>query len=89
VRDVLGVYQKVYGGGLGDVTLQQDAKGRDKSFQEFAAGKIGILLESDYFWRSVVEPKQGIAPMPNRDQWSALPRSPPSRPARDRTGRAS
>ena len=86
VRDVLGVYQKVYGGGLGDVTLQQDAKGRDKSFQEFAAGKIGILLESDYFWRSVVEPKQGIAPMPNRDQVVGFAKIPAQSPGKGPNG---
>ena len=68
VRDALTLYQKVYGGGLGDPVLQQDAKGRDKSFQAFAAGKIAILLEGDYFWRSVVEPTKGIAKMADRDQ---------------------
>jgi multiple sugar transport system substrate-binding protein len=76
MRDALGVYQKVYGGGLGDPVLQQDAKGRDKSFQAFAAGKIAILLESDYFWRSVVEPAKGIAKMADRDQavgWAMIP----------------
>ncbi|HSV65210.1 MAG TPA: extracellular solute-binding protein [Mycobacteriales bacterium] len=68
VRDVLDFYRQVYGSGLGDKTLQQEAKGRDKSFALFAKNKIGILLESDYFWRGVVEPKQGINPMPDRDQ---------------------
>jgi len=68
MRDVLGLYQKIYGGGLGDPVLQQDAKGRDKSFQAFAAGKIAILLEGDYFWRSVVEPAKGIAKMPDRNE---------------------
>jgi len=68
MQETLGMYQKIYGGGLGDPILQQDAKGRDKSFQEFAAGKIGMLFESDYFWRSVVEPTKGIAKMPDRDQ---------------------
>ncbi|MEV4755957.1 extracellular solute-binding protein [Micromonospora sp. NPDC049559] len=66
-RDMLDLYSKIYRGGLGDPKLQQEAKGRDKSFQEFAAGKIGILGEGDYFWRSVVEPKNGIAPMADRD----------------------
>src|SRR3954452_12313150 len=34
--DALGFYRKVYAsGGYGDAVLQQDAKGRDKSFQEF------------------------------------------------------
>lgn len=69
LKDVLGFYRQVYGGsGLGDPKLQQEAKGRDKSFAQFAAGKIGILAESDYFWRSVVEPKAGVAPMQDRDQ---------------------
>ena len=82
VRDVLGMYQKVYGGGLGDPRLQLDAKGRDKSFTEFAAGKVGILLESDYFWRSVVEPKQGIAPMANRDQVVGFVKIPAQQPGK-------
>ncbi|MFI5489900.1 extracellular solute-binding protein [Micromonospora echinaurantiaca] len=67
VKDMLDFYAKVYGGGLGDPKLQQEAKGRDKSFAEFAAGKIGILAEGDYFWRSVVNPKDGIAKMADRD----------------------
>jgi multiple sugar transport system substrate-binding protein len=68
VREVLGFYQAVYGGGLGDPLLQQESQGRDKSFQEFAAGRVGMLFESDYFWRSVVDPEVGIAPMANRDE---------------------
>ncbi len=68
IRDVLGLYQSVYGEGLGDPTLQQEAQGRDKSFAEFAAGTVGILMEGDYFWRSVIEPTAGVAPMPNRDE---------------------
>ncbi|MEW9555217.1 extracellular solute-binding protein [Nonomuraea sp. NPDC050783] len=68
LKDALGLYQKIYGGGLGDPKLQQEAKGRDKSFQQFAAGKIGILMEGDYFWRGVVNPKDGVAPMDDRDQ---------------------
>ncbi|SCE67463.1 carbohydrate ABC transporter substrate-binding protein, CUT1 family [Micromonospora coriariae] len=67
VKDMLDFYTKVYGGGLGDPKLQQEAKGRDKSFAEFAAGKIGILAEGDYFWRSVINPTTGIAKMADRD----------------------
>jgi multiple sugar transport system substrate-binding protein len=65
--DALGFYQKIYGGGLGDPVLQEDAKGRDKSFAEFAAGKIGIYAESDYMWRSVLKPTGGTAPMATRN----------------------
>ncbi|MEU8363025.1 extracellular solute-binding protein [Nonomuraea sp. NPDC048882] len=68
LKDALGLYQKIYGGGLGDPKLQQEAKGRDKSFQQFADGKIGILMEGDYFWRGVVNPKTGVAKMADRDQ---------------------
>ncbi|TWD81123.1 carbohydrate ABC transporter substrate-binding protein (CUT1 family) [Kribbella amoyensis] len=67
VRQVLEFYKQIYSTGLGDPVLQREAKGRDKSFAEFAANKIGILLEGDYFWRSVVEPKEGVAKMADRD----------------------
>ncbi|MFI7469387.1 extracellular solute-binding protein [Nonomuraea sp. NPDC049646] len=81
VKDVLGFYQQVYGGsGLGDPKLQQEAKGRDKSFAQFAAGKIAILAESDYFWRSVIEPKAGVAPMPDRDQVVGYAKIPAKQP---------
>ncbi|MDT0269723.1 extracellular solute-binding protein [Streptomyces sp. DSM 44915] len=65
---VLGLYADVYQAGLGDPRLQQEAQGRDKSFEEFARGEIGILLESDYFWRGVVNPVTGVAPMADRDE---------------------
>jgi multiple sugar transport system substrate-binding protein len=69
LKDALGFYQKIYGGsGLGDPKLQQEAKGRDKSFQQFAGNEIGILLESDYLWRGVLNPETGVAKMADRDQ---------------------
>ena len=68
VRDVLGFYQSVYREGLGDPRLQQRADGRDRSFAQFADGKIAVLAEGDYFWRSVITPTQGLAPMKDRDQ---------------------
>lgn len=76
MREMLGMYEKIYSGGLGDPVLQQDAKGRDKSFQAFAAGKMAILLEGDYFWRGVVEPEKGVAKMADRNQtvgWAKIP----------------
>jgi multiple sugar transport system substrate-binding protein len=67
-KKVLDFYQTVYGSEkLGDPLLQQEAKGRDKSFEEFAAGKLGIMIESDYLWRSVINPDTGTAPMADRD----------------------
>lgn len=70
LRDVLGLYETIYvTENLGDPILQQEAAGRDTSFQEFADGNIGMLFEGDYFWRSVVNPAEGVgtAPMEDRD----------------------
>ncbi|WP_433014415.1 extracellular solute-binding protein [Kribbella sp. CA-294648] len=80
LRQVLDFYKSIYGSGLGDPILQREAKGRDKSFAEFAANKIGILLEGDYFWRSVVEPKSGVAKMADRDTAVGYALIPASKP---------
>ncbi|WP_214410966.1 extracellular solute-binding protein [Sphaerisporangium fuscum] len=80
LKDVLGFYRQIYTTGLGDPRLQQEAKGRDKSFEEFAEGKVGILAEGDYFWRAVVEPKLGVAPMPDRDKAVGYALIPAERP---------
>jgi multiple sugar transport system substrate-binding protein len=76
MKSVLDFYQQVYRGKLGDPVLAQEAKGRDRSFEEFAQNKIGILLESDYFWRSVLDPQDGVAKMADRDTavgWAKIP----------------
>ena len=80
IRQVLDLYRQVYAGGLGDPILQKEAKGRDKSFQMFAENRIAILLEGDYFWRSVVDPDDGIAPMENRDEVVGYAKIPAMRP---------
>lgn len=68
LQKVLDLYKTIYvDEGLGDAILQQEAAGRDTSFQLFAEGKIAILLEGDYFWRGVVEPENGLAPMEDRE----------------------
>ena len=60
MEKALDLYETIYvDEGLGDPVLQQEASGRDTSFQLFAEGKIGILLEGDYFWRSGDQPHQG------------------------------
>lgn len=76
ITSVLDFYQQVYGGKLGDPLLAQEAKGRDKSFELFAQNKVGMLFESDYFWRSVVDPTVGVAKMADRDSavgWAKIP----------------
>ena len=76
LRQVLTFYQRVYRGGLGDRNLQLRADGRDRSFQQFSQGKIAILAEGDFFWRSVVNPNRGTFPMNDREKvvgWALIP----------------
>jgi multiple sugar transport system substrate-binding protein len=80
---VLDLYKTIYvDEGLGDPVLQQEASGRDTSFAQFAAGEIGILLEGDYLWRSVINPAEGVgtAPMANRDEVVGYTRIPAMEP---------
>jgi multiple sugar transport system substrate-binding protein len=74
---MLGTYATVYGDeGLGDSDLQLLQDGRDQSFEQFANGQIAMLIESDYLWRSVIEPTVGNFPMANRDDvvgWARIP----------------
>lgn len=80
MTSVLDLYQQIYRGGLGDPVLQQEAKGRDKSFELFAKNKIGILLEGDYLWRGVLDPTNGVAKMADRDTavgWAKIPAKTP------------
>ncbi|MCZ2404639.1 extracellular solute-binding protein [Paenarthrobacter sp. Z7-10] len=83
VKDVLDFYGKIYGSAkLGDPLLQQETDGRSKSFQLFADGKLGIIIEGDYLWRSVINPKGGIAPMADRDTvvgWAKIPAQAPGK----------
>ncbi|MFI9403739.1 extracellular solute-binding protein [Nocardia sp. NPDC052316] len=79
-RRVLDFYRTVYNERLGDAELQQDAKGREKSFEKFAKGQVGILLEGDYFWRGVLNPTGGSFPMAERDTqvgWAKIPAAMP------------
>ncbi|NEE03413.1 extracellular solute-binding protein [Phytoactinopolyspora halotolerans] len=77
VQQVLDLYATIYGEEeLGDPLLQQEAAGRDNSFLQFSEGSIGMLLEGDYFWRSVINPTSDLAPMENRDEvvgWAMIP----------------
>ena len=74
---VLDTYATIYGDeGLGDPDLQVRQDGRDRSFLEFSEGNIAMLIEGDYFWRDVINPEAGVAPMENRDEavgWASIP----------------
>lgn len=83
VNAVLNFYKQVYGGGLGDPKLQQDKAGRDESFANFSSGKIGILIESDYLWRSIICPDKttcGATSMPDRNNVVGYAKIPAEKP---------
>lgn len=64
----LELYDTIYtDSALGDARWQQVENGRDLSFEAFAAGTVGMLVEGDYLWRSVIN-EGGVFPMENRDE---------------------
>lgn len=66
--EMLGTYATVFGDeGLGNVDWQLLTDGRDQTFEAFANGEIAMLIESDYLWRSVINPDTGNFPMEGRD----------------------
>lgn len=65
VRAVLTLYRQIYGAGLGDAHMQLTPTARDDSFANFAKGDTGMLLESNYFWDSIINPNGGTDPMPS------------------------
>ena len=68
ILDTLELYQTIYGDEeLGNVRWQLVQNGRDLSFEAFSKGEVAMLVEGDYFWRSVIVPS-GNFPMENRDE---------------------
>ena len=66
MREALSFFQTIYSQGLADKSIQVNPQGRTVSFQQFAAGKLAVVLESEYLYESVLAP-DGLAPMANRE----------------------
>ncbi len=68
ILDVLNTYATIYGEeALGDQRWQLVQNGRDLSFEAFSNGTLGMLVEGDYLWRSVIIPETGVFPMATRN----------------------
>lgn len=68
ILDTLNLYQTIYiTEELGDDRWQLVENGRDLSFEAFANGQVGMLVEGDFLWRSVLV-EGGTFPMENRDE---------------------
>ncbi|MHB2021604.1 MAG: extracellular solute-binding protein [Candidatus Xenobia bacterium] len=76
MQRALGFYRTVYvTRHLADLALQMDPKGRERSFEMFRDGHIGIYPESSYMWQGVLSPN-GPWSMPDRNQvvgWAPMP----------------
>ena len=83
ILDTLRFYKTIYvDAGLGDRRLQLVAQGREQSFAQFRDGKIAILAEGDWFWRSVVAPGSEWEPPQGRAavvRWAPMPAQEPGK----------
>jgi multiple sugar transport system substrate-binding protein len=79
--DALNLYKRIYiDEQLGDARLQLLKDGRDRSFLAFRDGKIAMLVEGDWFWRSVLA--TGSTKLENREQlvgWAKMPAMAPGK----------
>src|SRR5690606_8899062 len=57
ILDTLNLYKTIYvDDGLGDQRAQLLADGRNRTFANFRDGKTAMLVEGDWFYRSVTAP---------------------------------
>ncbi len=84
--DALTLYKTIYvDEKLGDERLQLLKDGRNRSFAQFRDGKIAVLLEGDFFWRSVLAPGSEWA-LPNRDDVVSFAKIPAGQPGKGYRG---
>ncbi len=80
ILDALNFYKTVYvDEELGDARMQLLQDGRNRSFVEFRDGNIGMLVEGDWFWRSVMAPGSETG-LENRNElvgWAKMPAKEP------------
>ncbi|MFO7320274.1 MAG: extracellular solute-binding protein [Chloroflexota bacterium] len=59
--ETLRFYEEIYvNRELGDARMQLVEDGRQRSFEAFANGEVGMLVEGDFFWRSPMFELMGV-----------------------------
>jgi multiple sugar transport system substrate-binding protein len=78
--ETLRFYQTIYADdALGSADLQLAPDGRDQSFAAFADGEVGILVEGDFFWRSILFTEMGVEDRHELVDWAMMPAVEPGR----------
>lgn len=80
ILDALNLYKTIYvDEELGDARMQLLQDGRNRSFVEFRDGNVGMLVEGDWFWRSVIAPgsETGIENRNEIVSWAKMPAKEP------------
>ncbi len=74
ILDALNFYYTVYvEEGLGDARMQLVEDGRNRSFEAFRDGRIAMLVEGDWFWRSVLVREMGVEDRNALVDWAMMP----------------
>lgn len=82
ILDTLGLYNTIYNDeNLGEARWQLAQNGRNQSFEAFSQGKVGMLVEGDYLWRSILN-ATGDFPMDNRDARVSFVKMPAQEPGK-------
>lgn len=85
IADALNFYKTIYvDEKLGDARLQLLKDGRNQSFARFRDGKIAMLVEGDWFWRSVIA--TGEWQIPNRNEVVSFAKMPAKEPKKGYNG---
>jgi multiple sugar transport system substrate-binding protein len=86
ILDTLNLYKTIYvDEKLGDARLQLLKDGRNQSFAQFRDGKIAMLVEGDWFWRSVLAPGSEWA-IANRNDVVTFAKMPAKEPGKGYKG---
>ncbi|WP_309084663.1 extracellular solute-binding protein [Chelativorans sp.] len=82
ILDTLNLYKAIYvDEKLGDQRAQMLSDGRNRTFANFRDGKTALLVEGDWFYRSVTAPDSEFA-VENRDEvmtWAKMPAKEPGK----------
>lgn len=72
--EALNFYASIYGDeALGDAAIQLMTDGREHSFEAFENAQVGMLVESDWFWRDAMVDAMGVEQRNNVLGWAMMP----------------